>query len=65
MISTFVGAEMSGLRRPSSVGPSDEYDSGSSVVASNAPTENAPVASPGVGELEAVTCAVGERSMRQ
>ena len=39
---TFVGAAMSGLRRPSSVGPSDEYDSGCSVVASNAPTENAP-----------------------
>ena len=42
VISTFVGAEMSGLRRPSSVGPSDEYDSGSSVVASKAPTEKAP-----------------------
>ena len=39
VISTFVGAEMSGLRRPSSVGPSDEYDSGRSVVASKAPTE--------------------------
>ena len=64
-MSTFVGAVMSGLLRPSSVGPSEEYDSGSSVVASIAPTENAPTASPGVGELEVVTCAAGERSMRQ
>ena len=47
VISTFVGAEMSGLWRPSSVGPSDDTDSGSSVVASIAPTEKAPVASPG------------------
>ena len=61
VMKTFVGAAMSGLRRPSSVGPSDEYDSGSSVVASNAATENAPRASPGVGELEAVTCAVGRQ----
>ena len=58
---TFVGAAMSGLRRPSSVGPSDEYDSGSSDVTSNAPTENEPRASPGVGELEAVIRVTGAR----
>ncbi len=65
VIATLVGALMSGFGRPSSVGPSEEYDSCSSVVTSNAATENAPRASPGVGELEAVTCAVGDRSMRQ
>ena len=62
---TLVGAAMSGLGRPSSVGPSEEYDSCCSVVAWNAATENAPRASPGVGELEAVTRAPGDRSMRQ
>ena len=65
VISTFVGAAMSGLRRPSSVGPSDEYDSGRSDVTSNAPTEKEPRASPGVGELEAVIRVTGARSMRQ
>ena len=54
VMSTFVGAAMSGLRRPSSVGPSEEYDSASSDVTSNAPTENEPRASPGVGGLDAV-----------
>ena len=42
VISTLVGAEMSGLRRPSSVGPSEEYDSGRSDSTSNAPTEKEP-----------------------
>src|SRR5262249_49858363 len=53
VIETLVGAEMSGFRRPSSVGPWDEYASGAKLAASKAPTENEPRASPGVGTLEA------------
>ena len=65
VIATLVGAARSGFGRPSSVGPSDEYGSGSSVLASNAPIERLPRASPGVGTLEPSVCASAGRAKRQ
>ena len=46
------GATTSGLRRPSSVGPWEEYEAAASPSQSRAPTVNDPRASPGVGMLE-------------
>ena len=58
-----VGATMSGFRRPSAVGPCDEYDLKRSPRQSTAPTATAPTASPGVGTLPSTVPEIATRGI--